>query len=160
LPVFAWAQDPQFSTAVSVVNILATVRDKDGRIVRSLTKDDFEIEEEGRMQPIRYFSQQTDLPLTLGLLIDTSGSQQKVLEPERRASYKFLEQVMREDKDQAFVIHFEQEVELLQDMTSSRKKLEDALNDVQEARPQLSRRGQGGSPGGGGPGGGGPGGRG
>lgn len=145
--LLAWQDDAKFSTAVNVVNVLASVRDKDGKIVRNLVKEDFALEEDGHPQAIRYFSQQTDTPLTLGLLIDTSGSQQRVLSDERRASYKFLEQVLREGKDQAFVIHFDYEVELLQDLTSSRKDLEAALNDLETPRPQLNRR----SPGGGGP---------
>ena len=105
-------QDTTFSTDVQVVNLLATVRDKQGKIVQNLTKDDFTLEEDGRPQAIRYFSRETDLPLTLGLLIDTSMSQRRVLGQERTASYRFLDQVLREDKDKAFVIHFDREVEL------------------------------------------------
>jgi len=122
------AQDTTFSTDVKVVNVFATVRDKQGQIVRNLTKKDFALEEDARPQTIRYFSQETNLPLTLGLLIDTSGSQRRVLGKERTASYTFLESVLREDKDQSFIIHFDREVELLQDLTSSRKKLESALS--------------------------------
>jgi len=141
----ARAQDPKFSASVNVVNVLATVRDKQGKIVHDLALDEFTIQEDGRPQAIRYFSQQADLPLTLGLLIDTSGSQTRVLEKERNASYEFFEHILREDKDKAFLIHFDREVELLQDLTSSRKDLEAALKDVE--RPQLNRRA---SPGGGG----------
>jgi Mg-chelatase subunit ChlD len=150
---------PNFSTDVKVVNLFATVRDKKGEIVHGLTKDDFLLDEDGRPQTIRYFSQESNLPLTLGLLVDTSGSTRRVLPDERTASYKFLEQVLREDKDQAFLIHFDFEVELLQDLTNSRAKLERALNDMGTAQ---ARQGQtsGGNPGGGGgyPGGGYPGG--
>ena len=67
-------QDPKYSAGVNVVNVLATVRDKQGKIVHDLTQDEFTIQEDGHPQSIRYFSQQSDLPLTLGLLIDTSGS--------------------------------------------------------------------------------------
>ncbi len=135
-------QNTKFSTNVKVVNLLATVRDRKGQIVRDLTKDDFLLDEEGRPQVIRYFSRETDLPLTLGLLVDTSGSTQRVLPDERRASFTFLQQVLREDRDLAFVIHFDFEVELLQDLTSSREKLDKALDDLQTARPQFSQRGQ------------------
>jgi hypothetical protein len=100
------------------------VHAKDGHIVSNLNKEDFALAEDGRPQTIRYFSRETNLPLTLGLLVDTSLSQRRVLGDERKASYTFLEQVLREDKDQAFVIHFDREVELLQDLTSSRQKLE------------------------------------
>jgi VWFA-related protein len=136
--------DKTFSTDVSVVNVFATVRDKKGVIVRDLAKDDFSIEEDGHPQTIRYFAKESNLPLTLGLVVDTSGSMRRVIEQERNASYKFLDQVLREDKDQAFLIHFDSEVELLQDLTSSRKSLQSALNqmDVQSPR-QLNRRSQG-----------------
>ena len=134
----------KFSTEVKVVSVLATVRDKKGAIVRNLTKDDFILEEDGHAQVIKYFSQQTDQPLTLGLLVDTSGSQRRVLGQERDASHTFIEQVLREDKDQTFLIHFDRETELLQDLTPSKKKLEDALNQMKgAAQPQLQRQGGG-----------------
>jgi VWFA-related protein len=110
-------QDATFSSGVKVVNVLATARNSHGQIVQNLTKDDFTLAEDGRPQTIRYFSRETNLPLTLGLLIDISGSQRRVLPAESRASYQFLQQVLREDKDLAFVIHFDREVELLQDLT-------------------------------------------
>ena len=137
-------QDTQFSTSVAVVNVLATVRDKNGKIIHDLEQDDFTLQEDGRTQSIRYFSQQSDVPLTLGLLIDTSGSQIRVLDRERNASLEFVKRVLREDKDKTFVIHFDREVELLQDLTSSRKELEAALRDVE--RPQLNRRQPGNGP--------------
>jgi len=121
------AQDTTFSTDVKVVNVLATVRDKQGKIVANLNREDFTLEEDEQVQAIRYFSRETNLPLTLGLLIDTSMSQRRVLGAERSASYTFLDQVLREDKDMAFVIHFDREVELLRDLTSSRKDLQAAL---------------------------------
>ena len=106
-----------FSTGVKVVNLFANVRNKNGAIVKDLTKDDFLLDEDGRTQVIRYFSQESDLPLTLGLLVDTSGSQRRLIEEERSASYRFFEQVLRPEKDVAFVIHFDFDVELLQDIT-------------------------------------------
>lgn len=135
-------QEKTFSAEVKVVNVLATARDKKGEIVRNLNKQDFFLEEDGRPQTIRYFSQETDLPLTLGLVVDTSGSQRRVLGEERSASFRFLEQVLREDKDLAFVIHFDSEVELLQDLTSSRRQLESALDQLQMPQPRpMNRRG-------------------
>ena len=68
-------RDVTFSTGVKVVNVLAAVRDHDGRIIQDLTKDDFEVREDGRPQTIKYFSQESDLPLKIGLLVDTSRSQ-------------------------------------------------------------------------------------
>ena len=78
-----------YSVKVKVVNVPVTVRDKHGEIKRNLTKDDFVLEEDGHPQTIRYFSNETDLPLTLGLLVDTSLSQRRVLDDERQASYSF-----------------------------------------------------------------------
>lgn len=120
-------QEPTFSTSVKVVNILASVRDKRGQIVRGLTKEDFIVFENGRQQTIRYFSQDSDLPLTIALLVDTSFSQGKVLEDERGASYRFLDQVLREDKDKAALVQFDQAVVIRQDLTSSHKDLQASL---------------------------------
>ena len=139
------AQQAKFSADVSVVNVLVSARDKQGKIVHDLTKDDFVLDEGGRPQTIKYFAQQIDMPLTLGLLVDTSGSQRHVLDQERRASLEFFRHVMREDKDQAFAIHFDSEVELLQDLTSSRKDLGASLNDLETSKPQLNRRSSGSS---------------
>ncbi len=124
-----WAQEPAATIAVDVkvVTLPVTVRDKHGKIVRDLTKDDFTLQEDGRAQTIKYFSQETNLPLTLGLLVDTSRSQDNVLDAERNASRSFLDQMLVQPKDKAFLIHFDREVELLQDLTSSHEKLQAAL---------------------------------
>ena len=123
------AQDSAATIAVDVkvVTLPVTVREKHGKIVRDLTKDDFTLQEDGRPQTIRYFSQEANLPLTLGLLVDTSRSQTNVLDAERNASRGFLDQMLVQEKDKAFLIHFDREVELLQDLTSSREKLQAAL---------------------------------
>src|SRR5208337_4880884 len=139
---------PTFSSEVNVVNVLATVRDKQGKIVSNLTKDDFKLQQDGQPQTIRYFTKVTDLPLTLGLLVDTSMSQRRVLEQERSSSYSFLENLMREDKDKAFLIHFDWEVELLQDLTSSRQKLNAALEKLDNPKFAPGYGGGGGSGGG------------
>jgi VWFA-related protein len=123
------AQDSAATIAVDVkvVTLPVTVRDKHGKIVRDLTKDDFTLQEDGRPQTIKYFSQEANLPLTLGLLVDTSRSQTNVLDAERNASRSFFDQMVVPPKDKAFLIHFDREVELLQDLTSSREKLQAAL---------------------------------
>jgi VWFA-related protein len=131
------------SVDVKVVTLPVTVRDKKGQIVRSLTKDDFVLQEDGRPQVIKYFAQDTNLPLTLGLLVDTSLSQRNVLDQERNASKVFLDQMLTDAKDKAFLIHFDREVELLQDLTSSRDKLQAGLELLQA--PQLERHGGGSS---------------
>lgn len=123
-----------FSTDVKVVNLFATVRNKKGEIIRDLAKEDFSLTEDDRPQVIQYFSHESNLPLTLGLLVDTSGSQRRVLAAERSASFRFLGQVLRPDQDLAFIIHFDREVELLQDFTASREKLERALDGMGPSR--------------------------
>lgn len=126
-----WAQDAStLSVNVNVVTLLTTVHDRDGRIVKNLTPDDFVLEEDGVPQKIRYFSQESDLPLTIGLLVDTSRSQEGVLQKESQASYKFLDQVLRPDQDQAFVAHFDTRVEVLQGLTSSHSELAAALGQL------------------------------
>jgi len=127
-------QNPLIAVNVKVVNVLATVRDKHGKIVPNLTKDDFTLDEDTHPVTIRYFANDTNLPLTLGLLVDTSMSQRRVLDQERAASKTFLDQVLRE-KDSAFLIHFDKEVELLQDLTSSRPKLQAAIESLQTPAP-------------------------
>ncbi len=149
-------QKPDISVDVKLVNVLATVRDKKGMIVRNLTKDDFILEEDGHLQTIQYFKQETDLPLTLGLLVDTSISQRLVLSQERTASYAFLDHMLREDKDKAFLIHFDFQVELLQELTPSRSKLESGLQLLQISEPNSSGGSGGGAGGGQGGSGGGP----
>jgi VWFA-related protein len=144
---------PKIAVEVKTVSVLATVRDKHGKIIPNLTKDDFQLDEGGRPQTINYFAHESDLPLRLGLLVDTSLSQRKMLDQERSASYSFLDQLLRQDKDLAFVIHFDHEVELLQDFTPSRPKLQAALQKL--STPQFeggggSNSGGGGSGGGGG----------
>jgi VWFA-related protein len=131
-------ESPTYKVDVSVVNVLATVRDHEGRIIGDLSKDDFILEEDGKPQEIQYFSRQTEMPLTMGLLIDTSLSQRNLIGDERSASYRFLDQVLRPDRDQAFVIKFDFEAELLQDLTNSRESLQKALNDLKT--PEERRR--------------------
>jgi VWFA-related protein len=157
LPAYSQDQEssgdtPTFKKDVKVVNVFATVRDKHGQITPSLSKDDFLLQVDGKPQTIRYFARETDLPLTLGLLVDTSLSQRRVLEEERTASYTFLRDVMREDRDNAFVINFDAETTLLQDLTNSKEKLEMALDRVHVVQPDQNGggRGGGGYPGGGG----------
>ncbi len=132
--------DPSFKSAVEVVNVIATVRDRDGKIVRDLTQDDFVLQQDGRVQPIQYFSRDSDLGLTIGLLVDTSLSQRRILGDEQRASFQFLDKVLREEKDQAFVFRFDFDVEMLQDVTSSRQKLKDSLAVLELPRESRVRR--------------------
>jgi VWFA-related protein len=144
----------KIAVQVKTVSVLATVRDKHGKIVSNLGEDDFVLQEDGRPETINYFARESDLALRLGLLVDTSLSQRKVLEQERSASYSFLDHLLREDKDLAFVIHFDKDVELLQDFTPSRPKLQAALQKLETPQSDDRASGSGGSGSGGGGGGG------
>jgi VWFA-related protein len=119
--------DVTFSTGIKVVNTLVTVQNRGGELIHDLSKDDFKLLEDARPQTIRYFSQQSDLPLTLGLMVDTSMSQEKVMDAERGASMRFLEQMFRETKDHVFLMQFDMTIQLRQALTSSLKPLYDVL---------------------------------
>ena len=123
-------QQPTFKVDVKVVNLLATVRGPRHELIRDLGQDDFKVFENGHPQEIRYFARETDLPLTIGLLIDTSFSQEKILPAERGASFRFIDQVLREGKDRIFVMQFDLGVLVNQKPTDSRRLLEEALSQV------------------------------
>src|SRR5215475_632639 len=115
------------STQVSLVNLFATVRDKNKRIVGDLTKDDFKVFEDNEEQKVAFFSKEITMPITLGLLIDTSGSEQNRLPAEQDAATRFLERVMKKG-DEAMVISFDLDVDLLSDFTDDRHIIERAIN--------------------------------
>jgi VWFA-related protein len=126
----AFPQDsPTIKVDVNLVNVLCTVRNKANGIVGNLEKSDFRIYEDGKEQEIKYFTRETDLPLTIGMMVDTSGSQRRLVEDERRAASQFFAKVLRK-KDLAFLMQFGTEAELLQDDTSSPRLLQDALNQL------------------------------
>jgi VWFA-related protein len=112
---------------VDVVQLFFNVKDKKGGLIPNLPKDSFEVFEDGKQQNIKYFTAESNLPLTLGILIDSSGSQQRVLEMEKEIGGSFLAQILRE-KDMAFVLSFDVNVDLLQDFTNSTRLLKTALN--------------------------------
>ena len=112
---------------VNVVQLFFNVKDKKGALIPNQTKDDFEVFEDGKPQTIKYFTAESNLPLTLGILIDSSGSQMRVLEMEKEVGGAFLSQILR-DKDEAFVIGFDVNVDLLQDFTNDVRRLKAALN--------------------------------
>ena len=115
---------------VNVVQLFFNVKDKHGLLIPNQTKDDFDLLEDGKAQTIKYFTAESNLPLTLGMLIDSSGSQQRVLDMEKEVGSGFLKEILR-PKDLAFVISFDVDVDLLQDFTSSPKELSAALNKAQ-----------------------------
>ena len=112
---------------VDIVNMFCAVRDKKGALIANLSKDDFQLFEDGKPQPIKYFTRETDLPLTIGLLVDVSGSQVNLIDIEKRAATAFFQQVLKK-KDVAFVISFGADSELLQDITGSPKLLQEGLD--------------------------------
>jgi len=116
-----------FKVEVNVVNLFFNVKDKHGGLVGGLTRDDFTVQEDGKPQTIKYFTAEASQPLTLGILIDTSGSQQRVLPMEQEVGGVFLNQVLR-PTDLAFVLSFDVNVELLQDFTASTRDLRAALD--------------------------------
>lgn len=121
-----------------LVNLPVVVRDKKGALVHDLTKNDFSLQVDGHPQSIRYFDIDSNLPLVLGLLVDTSLSQRSVIDDERTASATFLDHMLTNEKDQAFVIQFARQVELLGDITNSRAKLQAALKEIDTPSPNSS----------------------
>jgi len=111
---------------VALVNLFATVRDAHKRIIPDLTKDDFRVYEDNQEQKLAFFTHETSLPITLGLLIDTSGSEMRMLPAEQEAASRFLQRVLRKE-DLAMVISFDMDVDLLSDFTSDPAKLERAI---------------------------------
>lgn len=120
------ADDQVIKVDVSIVNLYFSVRENRGGYVSNLKQEDFEVYEDGKLQTLKAFSRETDQPLTLGLLVDVSGSQQRLIEDERAASSRFFQQVLR-PKDMAFLLSFGVESELLQDLTNSHTLLDKAL---------------------------------
>lgn len=116
-----------FKVEVNVVNLYFNVKDKHGALIPDLKKEDFQVFEDGVPQKIKYYSTTSDQPLTLGLMIDTSGSQQRVLPMTQEIGSNFLADVLR-PKDEAFVISFDIDVELLQDFTNQASLLRKALH--------------------------------
>jgi VWFA-related protein len=139
------AQQPASGTPAATVKAEArevvlpvTVRDKKGALVTSLKIGDFTLAEDGRSQTIKSFSRETSLPFRLGLLVDTSPSISGAMNEERKAAGKFVDTMLPEKPnptpDQAFLIHFDREVELLEDFTASREKLHRELEDMGPTR--------------------------
>jgi VWFA-related protein len=114
---------------VNVVGLFFNVKDKHGALIPNLTKDDFEVFEDGKQQTVKYFAAESNLPLTLGILIDSSGSQLHVLDMEKEVGGAFLRQILT-DKDEAYVMDFNIDAELIQDYTRDVHRLQAALNKV------------------------------
>jgi VWFA-related protein len=118
--------DQTLKAQTTVVNIFATVRDKHHGIISDLTEKDFKILEDGQEQKVAFFSKDRNLPVTMGVLMDTSGSMDRILNAEQDAASRFLERVMRKN-DEAMVISFDLDVNLLADFTADTAVLERAI---------------------------------
>ncbi|MBV9501966.1 MAG: VWA domain-containing protein [Acidobacteriaceae bacterium] len=135
------SQEPTIKVSVDLVNVLFTVKTKKGgQLIPNLEKNDFKVYEDGKEQTIQHFSRETDLPLTLGLLIDISASQENLIDIEREAASEFFSSVVRK-KDEAFLISFGKDTNLLQDYTNSPHLLTAALRDLRGDgdTPMISR---------------------
>jgi VWFA-related protein len=128
--------------SVNVVGLFFNVKDKHGALLPNLTKDDFTVLEDGKPQTIKYFAAESNLPLTLGILIDSSGSQLRVLDMEKEVGGAFLRQILT-DKDEAYVIDFNVDASLVQDYTRDVRRLQAAMNKV---RINTGATGMGGGP--------------
>jgi VWFA-related protein len=121
--------DATIRSNVNLVSVFFNVKDKHGALMPNQTKDDFQLLEDNKPQTIKYFTADSNLPLTLGILIDTSGSQARVLDMEKEVGGAFLRQILT-DKDLAYVMDFDVQAELLQDYTRDVHRLQNALNKV------------------------------
>jgi len=123
------AQDEPIRVDVNLVSVLASVRGKSGALISDLKQDDFKIYEDGKEQQIKNFTRETDLPLTIGLLVDVSASQRNLIDIEKHAARQFFAQVLRK-KDEAFLISFGEDSDLLQDYTNSVRLLQAGLEQL------------------------------
>jgi len=118
---------PVIKSEVTLVNLFATVRDKNKRVITDLKQDDFKVLEDGHEEKIAFFSKEMILPITLGLLLDTSGSEQRNLPSIQDAGSRFIHRVLRKG-DEAMVMSFDSDVDLLSDLTDDRSQLDRAIN--------------------------------
>lgn len=121
------AQGPALKSTVNLVNLFVTVRDKNKRIVPNLTQNDFKVFEDNQEQKIAFFSKEVTLPVTLGLLLDTSGSEQEMLPAIQDAGSRFISRVLRKG-DEAMVLSFDTDVDLMSDFTDDRAQLDRAIH--------------------------------
>jgi len=130
-PLRAQQPEPSQTATLNVitrlVSIDAVVHNAHGDLADGLSKDFFTLREDGHAVPIRYFNHDSDLPLTVGLLVDTSGSELEYFSDEAMASNLFLENVLTRPADRAFVLRFDTKIQLLQPMTPSLPQLRNAL---------------------------------
>jgi Ca-activated chloride channel homolog len=133
-PLVCRAQAPAaIRVDVSLVNVGFSVRDEKGNLVTDLTQDDFQVTEDGVPQKIAFFARSMDVPLTLGLIMDVSGSQQSFIKPHHNDLQAFLKTVL-EPEDRAFLVCFGNNLRLMSDYSNSPKALVEALKDFEKGR--------------------------
>jgi len=120
-------QPPKIVSTTGLVHLVATVMDRHRNFVTNLNEDDFHVTEDGAQQKILFFGRETDLPLRIGLLMDTSNSIRPRLAFEQDAAIDFLNSVIRHGKDEAFLMTFDNEPEIVQDYTDDVGELSDAI---------------------------------
>jgi VWFA-related protein len=134
------AQGQTIKSQVTLVNLFATVRDKNKRIVGDLKQEDFKIEEDAQDQKIAFFSKEVALPITMAMLLDVSGSEQRMIGAIQEAGSSFLHRVLRKG-DEALVMSFASDVDLLSDFTDDRAQLDRAVHHAQISIPDQGMRG-------------------
>jgi VWFA-related protein len=138
--------EQEIKLGTQLVAVPFNVTDKKNRYINELTKDDFELTEDGKPQQVFSFERQTDLPITIAMLIDISGSQEYTLPAEKAAGQRFFRRVLRPNKDIAAVVTFEHESVLVQDLTSNVERLHQAIDDVRISVTNVSTGTVGGTP--------------
>jgi VWFA-related protein len=133
-------QAPVIKSQVSLVNLFATVRDKNKKIMANLKQEDFRISEDNQDQKIAFFSKEVALPITLAMLLDTSGSEQDMLGAIQEAGSGFIGRVIRKG-DEALIMSFDSNVDLMSDWTDERSQLERAIRKTRINVPDQGSRG-------------------
>ncbi len=130
LPTFSQEYNPTIRTEVSLVNVVFTILNKQGKHLSGFKQSDFQVFEDKQPQKIEYFSELgkgSDVPLTIALLIDTSASVKDTLEIEKRTASEFFTEILRPSRDLALIMQFDSDVNLVQDFTQDQKVLTRAL---------------------------------
>jgi Ca-activated chloride channel homolog len=122
-------QEPPLKVTTNLVHLVVTVMDRHHEFITDLDKSDFKVLENGQPQQIRFFGRETDLPLRIGVLLDTSNSIRQRLQFEKDAAVDFLDRVIRPDKDMAFLMTFDNDPQVIQDYTDDRALLTSAIRD-------------------------------
>jgi Ca-activated chloride channel family protein len=144
-PISAQADTPTLKVAANLVAVSAVVRDPSGQPIPNLTRDDFLLKQDGKTQPITYFSQGSSLPLTLALMVDTSGSQRNYIQNEIAAGRIFFPSMMTKPEDRAVLVQFDSTILQLAKLTANTTTLEHALAYLSQSHDDIGQPGRGGT---------------